>query len=270
MSFAHLVPPGSNLRLKDIDPDEKGEFDGKNDPEVQLRLEKELRRLSDLQERLYAEQKRSLLVVLQARDTAGKDGVLRRVAGPLDSRGVQVVNYKAPNAEELAHDYLWRVHQHVPRRGDIGFFNRSHYEDVLVVRVLDLQPKSIWKRRYDHINAFEQMLSDEGTRIVKLYLHISRGEQKKRLQERLDDPDKHWKFDEGDLKMRAKWNDFDDAYEEALSRTSTEYAPWYVIPADRKWYRDLAVARVLVDTLEEMAPEYPKIELNTANVVIPD
>jgi PPK2 family polyphosphate:nucleotide phosphotransferase len=207
--------------------------------------------------------------VLQALDTAGKDGVLRKVAGPLDSRGVNVASFKAPNSEELAHDYLWRVHQKTPRKGDITFFNRSHYEDVLVVRVLDLVPKEVWKRRYDHINGFERMLSDEGTRIIKFYLHISRAEQKRRLQERLDDPDKHWKFEAGDLKMRARWDDFMEAYEDVLERTSTDYAPWYVIPADHKWARDLAVARVLVEVLEEMDPQYPKVKLDPG-IVIPD
>jgi PPK2 family polyphosphate:nucleotide phosphotransferase len=269
MGLSRRIKPDSKVKLGDIDTREKDGFDGRDDPKYQKELAETLERLTKLQDRLYAEQKQSLLVVLQALDTAGKDGVLRKVAGPLDSRGVHVASFKAPNSEELAHDYLWRVHSQVPKKGEITFFNRSHYEDVLVVRVLDLVDKKVWKRRYDHINAFERLLTDEGTRIVKFYLHISKDEQKKRLQERLDDPEKHWKFESGDLKMRAKWDDFREAYEDAMERTSTDYAPWYVIPADHKWGRDLGIARVLVDTLEEMNPQFPKVTIDT-NIVIPD
>jgi PPK2 family polyphosphate:nucleotide phosphotransferase len=269
MSLAKLVKPGHKVKLADIATDDKGGFEGRDDPRYQEELSSLLEKLVSLQEKLYAEQKQALLVVLQALDTAGKDGVLRKVAGPLDSRGVQVASFKAPNSEELAHDYLWRAHQKTPRRGDITFFNRSQYEDVLVVRVLDLVPKEVWKRRYDHINNFERMLSDEGTRVVKFYLHISRGEQQKRLQERLDDPKKHWKFEAADLKMRAHWDEFMAAYDDVLERTSTDYAPWYVIAGDHKWARDLGVARVLVETLEEMDPRYPKVTLDPG-IVIPD
>jgi PPK2 family polyphosphate:nucleotide phosphotransferase len=269
MGLAKRIKPGHTVKLADIDPGEKDGFSGRDDPKYQEELAQKIARLTELQEKLYAEQKQSLLVVLQALDTAGKDGVLRKVAGPLDSRGVYVWSFKAPTTEELAHDYLWRVHNKTPRKGDIAFFNRSHYEDVLVVRVMDLKPKEVWKKRYDHINAFEKMLGDEGTRIVKFYLHISRKEQKKRLEERLSDPDKHWKFEPGDLKMRARWDDFMDAYDEALARTSTDEAPWYVVSADHKWARDLGVARVLVDTLEDMNPQYPKVEL-PPGIVIPD
>jgi PPK2 family polyphosphate:nucleotide phosphotransferase len=269
MALAYKVKPGSKFSLKDIDPNEKGRFDGKNDPMYEEELLTAIEKLIKLQEKLYAEARQSLLVVLQAMDTAGKDGVLRKVVGPLDSRGVHVATFKAPSSEDLAHDYLWRVHAKTPKRGDMMFFNRSHYEDVLVVRVLDLVPKAVWKRRYDHINAFEKMLSDEGTRVVKFYLHISKDEQKRRLEERLHDPQKHWKFDPADLKMRAKWDDFMAAYDEAIERTSTDEAPWYVIPANRKWIRDLAVAQVLVQTLEAMDPKYPKKEIDP-NIVIPD
>jgi PPK2 family polyphosphate:nucleotide phosphotransferase len=269
MALAYKVKSGDKVALKDFDPEEKGKYDGKTDPRFERDLREALERLVSLQEKLYAESKQALLVVLQAMDTAGKDGVLRKVAGPLDSRGVNVATFKAPNSEELAHDYLWRVHQKTPRRGDITFFNRSHYEDVLVVRVLDLVSKSVWKRRFDHINNFERMLVDEGTHIVKIYLHISKDEQKRRLEERIADPDKHWKFEAADLKMRAKWDDFMDAYDEVLERTSTDYAPWYIVPANRKWVRDLAVAQILVSTLEEMDPKYPKKEIDP-NIVIPD
>jgi PPK2 family polyphosphate:nucleotide phosphotransferase len=269
MALAKLIKPGHKVKLRDISTDEKDGFDGRDDPRYQAELHDTLERLVELQEKLYAEQKRSLLVVLQALDTAGKDGALRKVAGPLDSRGVQVASFKAPNSEELAHDYLWRVHQKTPKRGDITFFNRSHYEDVLVVRVLDLVPKEVWKRRYDHINNFERMLSDEGTRIVKFYLHISREEQKRRLQERIDDPRKHWKFEIGDLKMRAHWDAFMEAYEEAMERTSTEEAPWYVVSSDHKWARDLGVARVLMEVLEDMKPRHPEVHIDPG-IVIPD
>jgi PPK2 family polyphosphate:nucleotide phosphotransferase len=271
MRLAYRAEPGKTFRLSEVDPDDKGPFDSKNAPEVQKQLERDLTRLIELQERLYAEQRQALLVVLQAMDTAGKDGVLRKVVGPLDSRGVHVATFKAPSSEELAHDYLRRCHMKAPRRGDMVFFNRSHYEDVLIVRVLDLVAKGIWKKRFDHINAFERMLSDEGTRVVKIYLHISKDEQKKRLQERLEDPEKHWKFDEADLKMRARWDDFMAAYEEAISLTSTEHAPWWVVPANRKWYRDVCVARILVEALEEMDPKFPTApDFNPKRIIIPD
>jgi PPK2 family polyphosphate:nucleotide phosphotransferase len=270
MKLAHHVKPGAKLRLADIDPDASGPFDGKGDKAAVKLMNEYSQRLSDLQERLYAEQSRSLLVVLQALDTAGKDGVLRKVVGPLDSRGVNVATFKAPNAEELHHDYLWRIHQKVPRKGDIVFFNRSHYEDVLVVRVMGLAPNSVWKRRFDHINDFERMLGDEGTRVVKIYLHISKDEQKRRLEERLEDPDKLWKFEPKDLEMRARWDDFIEAYEDAVTRTSTAAAPWWVVPANRKWFRDLCVAQILVDVLDDMNPAYPKASFEADKIVIPD
>jgi PPK2 family polyphosphate:nucleotide phosphotransferase len=269
MKLAHRVRPGAKASLADLDPDDKGPFSGKNDPKVERQLAADEKKLTELQARLYAEQQRAILVVLQAMDTAGKDGVLRKVVGPLDNRGVQVVSYKAPNSEELAHDYLWRVHAHTPRRGDITFFNRSHYEDVLAVRVLGLKPKEVWKKRFDHINAFERMLTDEGTRVVKIFLHISKDEQARRLQERLDEPDKRWKFEAKDLEMRAKWDDFMDAYEDVFARTSTAEAPWWIVPANYKWYRDVCAARILVDLLEDMAPKYPEVKLDPKSVTIP-
>jgi PPK2 family polyphosphate:nucleotide phosphotransferase len=270
MSLYHRVEPGSRVRLADIDPEEKGKYGFKGDPQAQADLEKDLAKLCDLQESFFAEKKQALLVILQALDTAGKDGVLRKVAGPLDSRGVHVVSYKAPSTEELAHDYLWRVHKETPRRGDIVFFNRSHYEDVLVVRVLDLVDKAVWKKRYDHINDFERMLTDEGTRIVKVYLHISKDEQKRRLEERLALPEKRWKFELGDLKMRAHWDDFIAAYEDVFERTSTAWAPWYIVPANRKWIRDLAVADLLSDVLKDIDPKPPATDLDPTKIVIPD
>ncbi|WP_457629107.1 polyphosphate kinase 2 family protein [Oceanithermus sp.] len=220
------------------------------------------KKLSELQARLYAEGQRALLVVLQGMDTAGKDGTIRRVFRMVNPQGVKVTSFKKPSELELAHDYLWRVHARVPARGEIGIFNRSHYEDVLVVRVHNLVPPGVWSRRYDHINAFEQMLADEGTRIVKFFLHISKEEQKRRLEARLEDPKKRWKFNPADLAERELWDDYMAAYAEALGRTSSDHAPWYAVPADRKWQRDLIVARVLLETLEAMDPQFPKVDFD--------
>ena len=270
MTISTAVAPGSKLRLADIDPNEKGAFEGKSDPSAAIQLETDLASLVRLQDRLYAEQRRSVLVVLQAMDTAGKDGVLRKVVGPLDSRGVSVASFKAPNEEERAHDYLWRCHAKVPRAGQMVFFNRSHYEDVLVVRIKELVTPAVWKRRFDHINAFEKLLSDEGTSIIKIYLHISKDEQKRRLEERLADPARMWKFDPADLEARAHWDGYIEAYEEAISRTSTRHAPWHVVPANRKWFRDVAVARRLVELLESIDPQYPAAKDGLRGLVIPD
>lgn len=214
-------------------------------------------RLHDLQERLYAEARRSLLVVLQAMDAGGKDGTIEHVFRGMNPQGVRVASFKAPTPEELAHDFLWRVHKEVPRKGEVGVFNRSHYEDVLVVRVHELVPEDVWRKRYGHIRDFEQGLVDAGTTIVKLLLHISKDEQRERLQARLDDPAKHWKFNRADLDERARWDDHLAAFEEAIAETSTEAAPWYVIPADRKWYRNWAVLRLLLATLAQMDPRFP-------------
>jgi PPK2 family polyphosphate:nucleotide phosphotransferase len=269
MALTHRIKPGSKVSLDDIDPDDTGPYRGKDDPKAQQQLAEDVERLKALQERLYAEGKQALLVILQAMDAGGKDGTLRHVVGPLDSRSVHVVAFKAPSDEERGHDFLWRVHAHAPRKGEITVFNRSHYEDVLVVRVMKLAPKELWSKRYDHINAFERLLADEGTRVVKFFLHISKGEQKKRLEERLADPEKRWKFDPGDLPVREKWGEFRKAYEGALSKCSTDWAPWHVVPANNKWYRNLAVARTLVETLEDMAPKYPKPAFDYRSIVIP-
>ena len=225
-------------------------------------------RLEELQELLYAEGKHKLLVVLQATDTGGKDGTIRHVFDGTNPQGVKVASFKKPTSRELAHDYLWRVHRHTPGNGEIVIFNRSHYEDVLVVRVHGLVPEERWSRRYDHINAFEQMLADEGTTIVKFFLHISKDEQAERLQARLDDPTKHWKFSLGDLAERERWDDYRTAFETRLSRTSTSDAPWDVVPADRKWYRNLVVATVLVETLEGLAMDFPEPEDDLTGVVV--
>jgi len=216
--------------------------------------------LSELQTRLWAEGRRSLLVVLQALDAGGKDGTIRHAFRSLNPQGTRVTVFKVPTPEELAHDFLWRVHKAVPGTGEVGIFNRSHYEDVLVVRIHELVPEKVWRDRYGLIEGFEETLLHGGTTIVKLFLHISKEEQRRRLQERLARPDKRWKFNRGDLEERAHWDDYQEAYAEALARTSTEAAPWYVVPADRKWYRNWAVISVLVETLRELDPRYPEVE----------
>jgi len=261
----YRITPAANVDLSAIPT----AYDGPITRDAAEREFKALRkRLSKLQESLYAEGKRSLLVVFQAMDAAGKDSTVRKVIGPLNPAGVRVTSFKAPSAEELEHDFLWRIHQHAPRHGYIGVFNRSHYEDVLIVRVKNLVPKRVWSKRYDHINAFEQCLADEGTVIRKFFLHISKGYQKQRLQRRLDRSDKHWKFNVGDLAERARWDDYQAAYADALTRCSTPAAPWYVVPAERRWFRNLLVARVLVETLEAMDPKPPKPDFDPDTVTI--
>ncbi len=252
----YRVQPGTEIDLHSWDPRDDAAFDGEKKAGKQvLRLLR--KRLEDLQELLYAEGKHKVLMVLQAIDTGGKDGTIRKVFDGVNPQGVKVANFKRPTREELAHDYLWRVHKHTPAHGEIVVFNRSHYEDVLVVRVHNLVPPEVWRRRYDHINAFERMLVDEGTTILKFYLHISKEEQRERLQSRLDKPHKRWKFDPGDLKERTLWDSYMVAFETMLSRTSTDWAPWYIIPSDRKWYRNLVIATILVQTLQGLNMQYP-------------
>lgn len=236
--------------------------------EAAVELAKLSTRLSELQETIYAQNTHRILVVIQATDTGGKDGTLTAVAGPLNPQGVRVAPFKSPTEEELAHDFLWRVHNEVPTNGELVFFNRSHYEDVLIVRVHDLVPEHQWRARYEHIRNFERLLIDEGTTIVKLFLHISNDEQKERLQARLDDPAKHWKFNPADLTERKYWDGYQTAYAEAISETSTADSPWYVIPADRKWFRNLLVAQILVDTLEALKPTYPSDPDGLEDIVI--
>jgi PPK2 family polyphosphate:nucleotide phosphotransferase len=216
-----------------------------------------LARLTNLQERLWAEAAHAVLVVIQGIDAAGKDGTIRVIAGALNPQGTPVASFKAPTPLELAHDYLWRIHQRVPARGEIGIFNRSHYEDVLIVRVHGLVPEKRWRRRYEHIRNFEKMLTDEGVTIVKFFLAIDRDEQRARLQDRVDDPTKRWKFNPGDLAERARWDDYRAAFQEMLEETSTAYAPWYLVPANRNWLRNLAVGEILADALDALKPAYP-------------
>jgi PPK2 family polyphosphate:nucleotide phosphotransferase len=262
------VPPASEVKLSEHDPNAKDGFEG-GKSEGEAALPNLRHQLAGLQDRLWAESRNRLLVVLQAMDTGGKDGTIRHVFKGANPQGVQVASFGRPTELELAHDYLWRVHPHVPRTGFITIFNRSHYEDVLVVRVRELVPEERWRRRYQHINDFERLLTDEGTTIVKLFLHISPEEQRTRLQARIDDPAKRWKFRQGDLDDRALWPKFQTAYEEMLGQTSTEYAPWHVVPANRKWYRNLVVSSILIDTLRVMNCQFPEPEIDLAGVVVP-
>jgi PPK2 family polyphosphate:nucleotide phosphotransferase len=248
---------GGKLRLNDVDPRSTCGFLGDKAETVALRTQLAAQ-LAQLQNVLYAEGKRKVLVVLQAMDTGGKDGVIRSVFTGVNPQGVRVVSFKAPSAEELAHDYLWRVHREVPAKGMIHVFNRSHYEDVLITRVHGWIDDATAKRRFEQINHFESMLVEEGTIILKFFLHISKDEQAQRLQERLDDSSKHWKFNVGDLAEREKWNDYMRVYQEALNATSSPHAPWYVVPADRKWIRDIYVGSVLVHTLAQLGLAYPE------------
>ena len=249
-----LVEPGRKVRLEDFDT---SATHGHDKADSARTTAEQLVRLGALQDRFWAEAKRSVLVVLQGIDAAGKDGTINKVMEAFNPQGCPVTSFKVPSAEELAHDYLWRVHKAVPRKGEIGIFNRSHYEDVLVVRVHDLVPKAVWSKRYDEINAFERHLADNGTTIVKFFLSISKDEQRARFQARYDDPTKRWKFSMGDLEERKHWDDYQRAFDDVLSKTSTTWAPWYVIPADRKWFRDVAVSTILADILDGLDPAYP-------------
>jgi len=262
------VKPGGRLSLARIAPDGTEGAPGakKQTKEASAALREEL---DELQARLYAEHGQALLIVLQAMDAGGKDGTIRSVFAGVNPQGVRVTSFKVPSEEERDHDFLWRIHPRVPGLGEIGIFNRSHYEDVLVVRVHELVPKAVWSERYAHINAFEANLADARTRIVKLFLHISKDEQRLRLQERVDIPEKRWKFNAGDLEERKLWDDYQRAYKDAIAKTSTEHAPWYVIPADRNWYRDWAVLSVLVETLRAMNPRFPPPAEDVSGTVIP-
>lgn len=268
MGVLHMVQRAAKVvRLVEVDPQMKGGWEKET---AKIELKRLQTQMQELQERLYAEGKQSLLIVLQAMDAGGKDSTIRRVFEGVNPQGVRVVSFKRPTELELAHDFLWRVHQQVPRKGYIGIFNRSHYEDVLVVRVKALVPLEVIEARYDHINNFERLLADSGTRIIKFYLHISKDEQRERFQERLNRPDKHWKFSMGDLPVREQWNDYMAAFELALTRCNPDYAPWYIVPANRKWYRDLVVAQTIVATLIDMDPRYPDPEPGLDTVVIPE
>jgi PPK2 family polyphosphate:nucleotide phosphotransferase len=261
------IEPDTKVKLSKWDPDDDGII-GKDKSDARERLDDHRMRLEALQELLYAEGRHRLLIVLQAMDTAGKDSTIRHVFQGVDPLGVKVACFKAPTAAELAHDYLWRVHPHVPGAGEIAIFNRSHYEDVLITRVNGWIDAAECKRRYRQINDFERLLAETGTTILKFYLHISKDEQKKRLEERRDTPDKQWKFQPGDLSVRAQWDDYMGAYEAALSATSTVHAPWHVIPANSKLARNLMVSHLLIDTLEKLDMRYPDPAPGVADTVI--
>jgi PPK2 family polyphosphate:nucleotide phosphotransferase len=261
-----LIKPGTKVNLKDYDPADTGDF--RSEEEAEGTLQKYLAELDKLQRLLYAENKRALLIVLQGMDTSGKDGTVRKVMSGLTPLGVEVKAFKAPNDEELAHDFLWRVHRAVPPRGYLGIFNRSHYEDVLVVRVHELVPRKAWKGRYEQINQFEKMLVKNDVIILKFFLHISKDEQRQRLEARLTDPTRYWKFSLKDVEERRYWSAYRKAYEAALTRCNTKGAPWYVVPANHKWYRNLVVARAVVETLRDLHMQYPEPAIDLSKVVI--
>jgi PPK2 family polyphosphate:nucleotide phosphotransferase len=265
----YLIKPGAEVDLGKIDGGEKTLFKGEKE-DYQAQFEALRDELQELQKRLYAQNKHRILVVMQAMDTGGKDGCIKHVFSRIDPQGIHVRSFKKPSEEEMSYDFLWRVHSKVPHRGQLVIFNRSHYEDVIAVRVKKIFPDAVWKRRQRHIVEFERMLAEEGTTIVKIFLHISKDEQKKRLQSRLDDPIKHWKINPDDLVDRAHWDEFMAAYEDVMAKTSTEFAPWYVIPADRKWYRNLCVARIMLDTLKKLNMEYPPINWDPQTILIED
>jgi len=255
----YLIKPDKKIKLSEWNTRETSLWE-KNKEDAKSELIKINEEVEKLQELLFAEKKHKLLIVLQAMDTGGKDGVIRSVFEGVNPSGVRVASFKVPTQIELEHDYLWRIHQQTPAKGEIVIFNRSHYEDVLVVRVHNLVEKEIWSARYDQINAFEKILFEEGTTIIKFFLHISKDEQKERLQERIDIPEKRWKFSNGDLKERTLWDDYQKAYEDVLQKTSTNYAPWYLIPSDRNWYRDYLIGTILLEKLKSLKMKYPTPE----------
>jgi PPK2 family polyphosphate:nucleotide phosphotransferase len=260
-----IVRSGSKIRLTRIDPDAKPNTSKRGSVKQIKKLQE---RLIKLQEALYAENRRSLLVIFQAIDTGGKDGAIKNLCHGLDPSGVELTNFKAPSVEELDHDFLWRIHRAAPRRGAIGVWNRSHYEDVFVPRVHKHITRKVWRERYEDINAFEKLLSRQGVTILKFFLHISKEEQKTRLENRLKDPEKIWKFNPGDLTERALWDDYQRAFEDAINACATDYAPWYIIPANRKWARNLMTLQIVADTLEGMRPQYPPPQFDPKTVTI--
>ena len=258
------VAPGDRVRLKDVDPHFADKHETKHS--AQLKIEKFQQQMDDLQFRLYGEQKRSLLICLQAPDAGGKDGVVRHVIGSMNPQGCRVVSFKQPSPDELAHDFLWRIERETPKRGEVVIFNRSHYEDVLVVRVHELVPKDVWSQRYEQINDFERRLVANGTHILKFFLCISKEEQLKRFEQRLDDPARHWKISEADYSEREYWASYEAAYEDALSKCSTDDAPWFVIPSDHKWFRDLAISQIIVETMEKLGIQMPAPTVDIADI----
>jgi PPK2 family polyphosphate:nucleotide phosphotransferase len=259
---SRITPP---IRLKDFDP---GFNDGLDKEGARKLTEPLCEQIAELQQKLYANASHSVILLLQGMDTSGKDGASRRVLEFVSPSGIETANFKRPSPEELAHDFLWRIHKAVPRCGNIGVFNRSHYEDVLVVRVMKLQPERVWRARFDQINAFEKFLSENNVVLLKFFLHISKKEQAKRLQARLDNPRKNWKFEKGDLEMRARWNEFQKAYEDVINRCHTRHTPWHIIPADHKWYRDYLIASIVVDAMEKLDLKWPKPGVDLSKIRI--
>ena len=260
-----VVKPGSKIRLKHLDPGYHGKHESHKSalPEIQRYVQK----MEQLQYLMYAERKHSLLIVLQGLDAAGKDGVVRHVLTGMNPSGCVESNFKQPTAEEIAHDFLWRVHPHVPAKGSVAIFNRSHYEDVLVVRVHGLVPEKVWSKRYDEINDFEKLIAiQNNTTILKFFLHISKQEQLARFAKRLDDPTRRWKISESDYKERDYWKDYIEAFEDVLSKTSTEHAPWFIVPSNHKWFRDLSISQIITRTMEEMKMQLPKPTVNLAEI----
>jgi len=266
MPDTHKLEPNQTVSLGNISADGNDYQSNRKHGENEFKdLRKEFR---ELQARFYAEDKHKLLFVFQAMDAGGKDGTIRAVTQGINPQGVVITSFKGPSKQELAHDFLWRIHNAVPARGMMGIFNRSHYEDVLVVRVDNLVPETVWRPRYEHINNFEELLSGSGTTILKFYLHISKEEQRERFQERIDIPEKNWKFSFEDLEKRKQWDDYMAAYEEMLTQTTSETAPWYVIPSNQNWYRNLAIERIIVSTLKKLDPQYPPPEGDVTGVVV--
>ncbi len=265
MTATLRVEPGKPARISERDPRDTL---GLDKPRAKAELDRLHDRLDVLQRRLFAEGARSVLLVLQGLDASGKDGVIRSVFSGLSPQGCKVVSFRAPTSTELAHDYLWRVHAQLPARGEIGIFNRSHYEDIVTVRILELVPEAVWRRRAGHVREWERMLVDEGTSLVKVFLNVSKDEQRVRLQERIDDPEKRWKFRRDDLEVRARFDDYVAAYEHALNETSTDWAPWHVVPADRNWVKAYAVAKLLVETLERIDPRLPAPDPGIEGLVV--
>jgi PPK2 family polyphosphate:nucleotide phosphotransferase len=264
VSHRHRIEDGKGFSLADVDPDDTGKFSSKEEADAQTAAD--LLLLRDLHEKMYVDGRYSLLVVLQAMDTGGKDGTIKHVFTGVNPQGCQVTSFKKPSTEELAHDFLWRIDKAVPARGTFGIFNRSHYEDVLVVRVHELVSKKIWKKRFDAINAFEERLANEGTIILKFFLYISKNEQKERILARINDPKKQWKFTEDDLAERKHWDDYIEAYEDAIKKCSRPHAPWYVVPANKKWYRNYVVANALVKTLSKLDLKLPESKIDFAKL----
>jgi PPK2 family polyphosphate:nucleotide phosphotransferase len=261
---------GKKFKFSKMNPNDTGPFDNTDEGKVEAKalLEKQKEKLAEQQELFYANGSRALLVVFQAMDAGGKDGCIENVFTGMNPAGVRVASFKTPTAEELSHDFLWRIHKETPRKGMVGVFNRSHYEDVLIVRVKNLVPKEVWSKRYDLINAFEEGLTAAGTKVIKIYLHVDKDEQKKRLQARLDDPEKNWKFNPGDLPERENWEAYMKAFKKIFEECSSAESPWYVVPANNKWYRDIVVAQIMLEALQNMKLKYPKADYDPATIKI--